>query len=234
MDISLNAKIYNDLKEKIRNGIYTENGLIPTELQLQNIYGVSRAPVRQALGRLENDGLIIRKAGKGTFVAPHNCWQSASLGGFRTEFLKKADEVTCKTLSVKEIVPTQSITAILELQQGEKVIHVKRLRSIHGTPYQYLEHYIKDVPVNALKEAGDIEDMPLFLAQQGLYLHSVTESIEAVDIPASIAKSLKIDTKVASLRIKRCAYDSFDKMFEYVEYYTVTKSWKYRVKYEQY
>lgn len=104
MDISLNARIYNDLKQKIKAGIYKEDDLLPTELQLMAEYGVSRAPVRQALGRLESEGIIIRKAGKGTFVARKELWQSATLGGFRAEFLKKANSVVCNVISVQHMM----------------------------------------------------------------------------------------------------------------------------------
>lgn len=231
MDISLNARIYNDLKQKIKASIYKEDDLLPTELQLMAEYGVSRAPVRQALGRLESEGIIIRKAGKGTFVARKELWQSATLGGFRAEFLKKANSVVCNVISVEEIVPTATYQALLETAADEKIVRVVRLRSLNGEPFQYLEHYIKGIGVEKIIAAGNIEDMPAFLAQNGYDLHDVREEIESVLLPKGIAAKLKVEQNTPVLKIKRSAYDAANKLYEYVIYYTKTTNWKYRVQY---
>ena len=231
MEYSLNAKIYNDLLSKIENGIYKEDDLLPTELQLQNEYGVSRAPVRQALGRLEHEGLIVRKSGKGTYVANRLLWQLAGLGGFRSEFLKKSGKVVCKVLEAKKTVPAKAIRDILELGDGEDVTYVTRLRVLHNQPYQYLEHYIKGLDVEKVKAAGAIDDMPLFLAENGFYLKTVREEIEAVAASKMIAEKLEISPESPVLKIRRAAYDMTNKMYEYMVYYTATKNWKYRVQY---
>lgn len=233
MDISLNAKIYNDLKERIRNGLYAEGDLLPTENQLQTIYGVSRAPVRQALGRLENDGLIIRCAGKGTFVASKSMWASAYLSGFRTEFLKKANLVICKTLSVAEVIPSQTIAELLELRPNTKVVRIERLRSFDGRAFQYLEHYIKGISLEVFIKAGNIVDMPFFLANYGLYQKTVQEEVDATLVNERIGSKLNVPTNTAVLQIKHYTYDNYDKIYEYIEYYTLSDKWKYRVKFVQ-
>src|SRR3990172_1139894 len=57
------------LKEKIAQGTWKPGDQIPSEPELCSIYGVSRTVVRQALMELELEGLIIRRKGKGTFIA---------------------------------------------------------------------------------------------------------------------------------------------------------------------
>ncbi len=68
MELSLHYKIYVDIKEQIENGNFKYGELIPSEADFQKKYSVSRAPVRQALARLENEFYIEKKQGKGTFV----------------------------------------------------------------------------------------------------------------------------------------------------------------------
>ena len=59
------------LREKISTGeIVREGGSLPKEEQLCKTFGVSRITIRKALGDLVLDGLISRKAGKGSFVLP--------------------------------------------------------------------------------------------------------------------------------------------------------------------
>lgn len=68
MQISLYAKIYNDLKAKISTGIFQIGDMIPPEKELVQIYGVSRITVQKAVNLLAKDGIVERKSGVGTFV----------------------------------------------------------------------------------------------------------------------------------------------------------------------
>ena len=61
--------LYNDLKEKIDNGMYHENDMLPSENELVKEYHVSRITVSKALHMLVDDGYITREQGKGSFVA---------------------------------------------------------------------------------------------------------------------------------------------------------------------
>ena len=207
MDISLNSRIYKDIKNKIKDKIYLEGDLLPTESQLMLEYGVSRAPVRQALGRLENDGVIIRKAGKGTYVAKNESWSTAKLGGFRSEFLKNGEKVTCQTVVVKEIKPDIKTKLILGTLKDEKIIYVERIRSLSGRPFQYLVHFLKDMKLSTVLNARDIADMPSFLAEHSHELYSVQEVIESVLLPEEIASKLNLPVSTPALRIERKAFD---------------------------
>jgi GntR family transcriptional regulator len=58
------------LRRAVVSGAFGESGRLPTELGLARTYGVSRITVRGALERLEEDGLIVRRRGRGTYVNP--------------------------------------------------------------------------------------------------------------------------------------------------------------------
>jgi GntR family transcriptional regulator len=68
LPIPLYHQIKRDLRERIQAGDFREGSLLPTEAELQRHYGVSRTTVRQALSELVAEGLITRRAGKGTVV----------------------------------------------------------------------------------------------------------------------------------------------------------------------
>lgn len=67
----LYQQIYNQLKEDILTNQLKENDQLPTELELSESYQVSRITSKRALGELENEGLIYRIRGKGSFVKAH-------------------------------------------------------------------------------------------------------------------------------------------------------------------
>jgi GntR family transcriptional regulator len=68
--IPLYFQIENDLRRLISSGKLGPNATIPPELELGRAYGVGRHTMRSALARLAADGLITRRAGRGTIVKP--------------------------------------------------------------------------------------------------------------------------------------------------------------------
>lgn len=69
--------IVAELRDAINGATYGHGQRLPAERDLAAHYGASRATVREALGQLETEGLVIRKVGSGTFVN----WPTAHLGG---------------------------------------------------------------------------------------------------------------------------------------------------------
>jgi len=72
LDRNIPIPLYYQLKSVLLNdiqrGVYAVGDQIPTEYELQNRYQVSRSTIRQALNELVNDGWLVRKSSKGTFV----------------------------------------------------------------------------------------------------------------------------------------------------------------------
>ena len=61
-------RVYNDMKKRILNGTYKFQDRLPTEAELEKLYGISRITVKKAMAMLGDEGLIERYPGKGTFV----------------------------------------------------------------------------------------------------------------------------------------------------------------------
>ena len=66
---SLPDRLASQLRDDIRQGRYTIGDRLPTEQRLAETYGVSRPIVREAIGRLKQDGLVISRQGAGLFVS---------------------------------------------------------------------------------------------------------------------------------------------------------------------
>lgn len=66
---TLPTQMADDLRRRLAKREWRQGDQLPTEADLVNEYGVSRASVRQAIKTLENQGLIITKRGRGSFVA---------------------------------------------------------------------------------------------------------------------------------------------------------------------
>ncbi len=70
----LYAQIADDLREKIQSGIWKTGDKIPPELDLCELYNVSRITVRKAIDELVRENLLYRERAKGTFVRD---WEEA-------------------------------------------------------------------------------------------------------------------------------------------------------------
>ena len=66
--IPLYCQLKQHLLDEIESGGWKPGELIPGDVELQRLYGVSRTTVRQALGELSSEGRVIRSRGRGTFV----------------------------------------------------------------------------------------------------------------------------------------------------------------------
>lgn len=66
---SLTEQVLDSLEQSIRDGVYQPRERLPTEKQLAERYGVSRAVVREAIARLKSDGYVETRQGAGAFVA---------------------------------------------------------------------------------------------------------------------------------------------------------------------
>ena len=67
--VPLYFQLVSIIKRYVSAGILSPGDLLPSETELCANLGISRSTVRQAIGSLEDEGLVVRKQGRGTFVA---------------------------------------------------------------------------------------------------------------------------------------------------------------------
>jgi GntR family transcriptional regulator len=125
--------LYYQLKqvilERIKSGEWLPNMPISSERELSEIFEVSRMTVRQAINELENEGILYRERGRGTFVSPPRIEQSDVMSFTEAAVNRglKASTVV-KKFDIK--VPDVNILNSLELNENEEVYYVRRFRMI--------------------------------------------------------------------------------------------------------
>jgi GntR family transcriptional regulator len=132
------------LKEKINNGEWKPGDKIPSEPELCTTYRVSRTVVRQALREIELDGLIVRRKGKGTFIAEPKIMESLvqKLTGFYQDMVDRGHKPITKVL-MHEVRPASPKTAeYLGLTPGTPVFCIERLRYVEDVPIVLVTTYI--------------------------------------------------------------------------------------------
>jgi len=103
---------------------------LPSERTLMDSYGVSRITVRAAIGRLVNEGHLVRVPAKGTFVADSPVQSTLHLASF-TQEMEAMGHVPSTVVLVAEAAAAPDDTAdALSLAPGSEAIHLKRLRLV--------------------------------------------------------------------------------------------------------
>lgn len=224
-------QLADELRARILSGQLAGATSFPTESALCTEYGVSRFTVREALRRLQNEGLIARRRGSGTVVQP-----AAARGGALHQPLSNVGEI------LQYARDTRIAYDHLGLQSMPKAIAVQIAMPVSDKWYRFrgVRRQVTDGQPIALTEAYVIAELapavaeilpPADAADQtinpgantlfqfisnaaGLSMSRVTQDIQAVPASAEVASALDIPRRSACLRILRCYHDQDGRMFE--------------------
>ena len=135
-ELPLYQQLAELLKEEIHAGRYKQGQKLPTELELCKLYHVSRNTVRGALQQLENENLLLRQQGKGTFVSKkkynHHIVPARSFTDMCREIGCKPDAKVIKSV-IKD--PSEADVVFLDLRAA-KIIAIERIRYTDGVPVE--------------------------------------------------------------------------------------------------
>jgi GntR family transcriptional regulator len=107
---------------------------LPGERQLCVEHGVSRITVREAIGQLVSEGVLVRVRGKGTFVAERAARSRLHLASFTKDMRRLGLHPSTVVLAVARLVPPVATRRALELPPGAPAWHVRRLRLADEQP----------------------------------------------------------------------------------------------------
>ena len=142
--MTLYDQIKDDLLSKIKDGTYPEGQTIPSELELAEMYGVSRPTIRQALQILVSDGYLEKRRRRGTVVTKPKVSQSftMSISSFEDAMRLAGRLPKTKVLMFKRERANAEVEKRLELARGQDVFKLVRLRYADDLPNVFVESYI--------------------------------------------------------------------------------------------
>jgi GntR family transcriptional regulator len=191
---------------------------IPSEMELAARYAVSQGTVRKAIDELAAQNLLVRRQGKGTFVATHqeDDWQY--------RFLRLSPDsgekfqLTNQFLSCEKIKATAYVANLLKLKAGDPIIHIDRVQSFSGKPIVFEEIFLPGVRFKGLDlEALNAWHGPMYAFYEGQYAtHMVRaeEKIKAVAADEVLAKYLHLSEGAPLLSVERVSFTYGNKPVE--------------------
>ena len=132
------------LQQQIVAGDLPPNQQLPTEDVLTQQFGVSRGTVRKAVDLLETQGLVRREQGRGTFVNDPSAVGMAGLvlSDFAQEMRRQQRVPSTRLLTQAVVAASAEIATHLNLNTGDPVIHIQRLRLADNRPIIFEERYL--------------------------------------------------------------------------------------------
>ena len=188
------------LRAAIESGKYLPGDRLPTEVELQLAYKVSRVTVRTALKRLEEDGLISTIRGSGTFVTNQARddgkieRHSSRLFGFEEDLVHQAGSPDIEVLSIEVYPAPIRVAHLLEIVAGTEVTRIRRAGSVGGEPLWLESRFLHPEfsQTLAIEDLRSASLTALYETKAGLRIESSRIRISAGAATSEQARSLEI------------------------------------------
>jgi len=190
---------------------------LPPERTLAEEFEISRVTVRQALIRMEAEGLIFREERRGWFVSPPRIRYDPTANTSFTESITKQGRVAGTTvLSKQQVAASKWISNLLRCAVGVPIFIISRLRSVDGRAVM-----VEQIHVNA-KRCPGLLDYPLdqsmtdlMLEKFGIIEHRTQISMRPTALSDQPAKALGASVGTPSLYLSRTILDQLKEVIEF-------------------
>ena len=214
--VPLYYQLQEVIRARIEGGQWQAGQQLPPESEICQEFNLSRGTVRQALMDLVREGLLVRRRGKGSFVAqPKAAQDLMSIAENFSSYAQQVlgQELGVKLISTQETVANKAIAEKLEIPEGSEIFELLRVKYIAEKPFfmttSYLPKYLcpnleeKDYAVGSLfKVLRDKFNLPVT---------KVTCWFEPVVVTDFEASLLDIDKGAPAMLLERVRYTTGDR-----------------------
>lgn len=230
------APLYLQIKALLEKSLETREWrpgeAIPSEIDLARRYKVSQGTVRKAIDALAADNLVVRRQGKGTYVATHT-EERSSVARFLRIRRNDGGPVTpvSRLLDVKRAKAGADIVRLLALKPGDAVLVLRRVLDYSGEPVVFDEITLPAALFRGLTKArydayrGSMYSF--FESQFGVRMLKAEEKIRAVAADAATARILGIETGEPLLAVDRVTLTYGERPVEVRKGLCVTRKYHY-------
>ena len=219
------SPLYQQIKalilQSLQAGQWKPGDLIPSEMELAGRYRVSQGTVRKAIDELAAENLVVRRQGRGTFVATHAEQQVQyrflrllpDQGNAGSEGPAQRSIIDCK----RQRAPAD-VARILALRTGDSVLQVRRVLAFRGVPTILEDIWLPGSAFKGLTAerlaSHEGAMYALFETEFGVRMVRADEKLRAVAADAAAAERLSVAPGTPLLSVERVAYTYQDAPME--------------------
>lgn len=219
---ALHVFIKEEILSRIKSREYSEGSQIPTESELCTEFNVSRTTVRTALTQLTLEGNLVRKQGKGTYVAEPKIKQTLShtIKRYRDQVSVQGKKAQISLLEMKVVPANELLQTTLQIEKDAPVQHIERIRSANGEPTQYEIAYIPwNIAPGITREQAETS---LYVSLKEDHDNPIAKTIENMEIVLSderISKHLECEEGTPCFYLETFAEGKDGNLIEYSKAY---------------
>jgi GntR family transcriptional regulator len=219
------SPLYQQIKglilQSLQAGEWKPGESIPSEIDLAGRYRVSQGTVRKAIDELAAENLVVRRQGKGTFVATH-AEQHVQYRFLKlvpdTGDLDSEGPAQRTVLECKRVRASAEVARALALRTGDPVMQIRRVLAFGGIPTIVEDLWLPGVAFKGIS-ADQIATYQgptyaMFELEFGVRMVRAEEKIRAIAADAQNAELLKVAPGTPLLSVERVAYTYNDAPME--------------------
>jgi GntR family transcriptional regulator len=206
----LYLQIKDLLVHSLEAGEWQPGAAIPSELVLAARFRVSQGTVRKAIDALAADNLVVRRQGKGTFVATHT---EEAQSTFRFLHIRRDDGVdeypASRIVEVRRGKASAEVARLIDLKPGDAVLVIRRVLEWEGSPAVLDEITLPAAMFRGLTraklEAYEGSMYGFFETAFGVRMVAAHERLKAVAADAAVARLIGVPEGTPLLEVDRVA-----------------------------
>jgi GntR family transcriptional regulator len=233
--LSLSVQTQNYLLDLIEDGAYQPGEQFPSEKELATQLGISRSTLREALLNLEQEGIVVRRHGVGTFVAPGYEHRLES-GLERLESIldlatRQRMKVRVDDLDVRQTPADPDLAEMLQVSPGTPLTCVCRVIMVDGKPVAYMADYV----ISEVLSPADVDEtfggsvLDLLRKKQDLRVTQAVANIVAVNAEPALTQKLKVKPGQALLLLEEIVFDDEGVAVEFSRNYFIPDYFQFHV-----
>jgi GntR family transcriptional regulator len=218
MSRPVHRSIRDDLRLRLSTGEWSAGQRLPSETDLAARYGVARMTIRQAVGALASEGVVVRRQGLGTFAAEQLPARSADgLMSFTESMRMQGRDVATRLVAASVEQPPSAARDALRLGGSAAAVLVRRLRTLDGCPVAVQSSWLPFARFAGLDSEPLLNGSLYAMLEDryGVQIVRARQAIIAAAADGDDAGLLELQPGAPVLRITRTTYDSSNIAIEY-------------------
>ena len=210
-------RIQRAVRDKIAAGQLKPGDAVASERELARMHGVSLMTARHALAGLEHEGMVERRRGAGTFVAPPRIHFN-KLMSYTEQMASRGLSAVSRLITAKMVEQEEEIAARLGLPAGSKMVKIERVRHASEEPFALETCYLPAdrFPGLVRQPLGRASLFTILEHNYDVRLSYADEEIDSTAADSRVAQALHVPRGSPVMRIRQVIYGSNAKPVIYV------------------
>lgn len=195
------------LEAAVNKGALKPGDRLHSEAELSEHYGVSRITVRQAVEALARKQILVRKQGKGTFVAAAAVRHDLrNLHGLLGSLFSQAPGASARLLRYELSTPPVEVAGLFPLQAGDHAVALERLYLIDQRPVAITETWLHSAVAVLPRLKAELMSTEDMMRSAGIHVAATRVAIRACTAGAKVGRLLKMQPRSPVLELSRMAF----------------------------